>query len=704
VTESRTSLAAPLTAAALIAQQVGGNAIRDGLFLSHFPVQSLPYFMGGAAVLAIGGAQLSGRLLARVGPVRLVPVLFATNAALFVVEYMLLGWQPRAAVAILYMHSGVLGAIAISSFWSLLNERFDPHSAKPLMTRVAAAATFGGFIGGVSAERVVALLPEGMLLPLLALVGGVCVAGALSVGSGAPVSRARNRDESDGTGLWAQLREHRLLQDLALVVALAALVAALADYVLKAETVAWFGKGPQLVRFFGLFYSFTGLAAVLVQTFLGRLAIGRLGLGGSVASHSAIVGVASLLGFVLPMPLRGIVPRGLDVVVRNSTFRAGYELLYTPLPEATKRSAKSLVDVACDCAGKGAGAALILVLVALAPSHPFVAVNLAVAIAAAAEFIVARRLRAGYVSVLEGGLRRESEHLEQAVEYSMADFTIARSMVGLDREALFRAVGSKETVRPPAVPTDPVVAAIVEFRSGDLLRIRAALRDPPRDPLIIGALIPLLTRDDLVRTVVSALVAFKDRAAGEMVSVLLDTATPDVIRRRLPLALKSCPSPIARDGLATALGLFSFEVRQRCGRALLALTDEHPELLKPIPDGLSLVERELTSDGDPDLVREHVFNLLALTLEREPMRIAARAFTTDDAYVRGTALEYLETVLPPGMFVRFRPLLASAGAGSARRRPPAEVRADLMRAATTMTVSLDDLRRQLDTAVHEEAD
>ena len=704
MSEARTSVAAPLTAAALIAQQVGGNAIRDGLFLSHFPVQSLPYFMGGAAVLAIGGAQLSGRLLARVGPVRLVPVLFAANAALFVVEWMLLGWEPRTAAAILYMHSAVLGAIAISAFWSLLNERFDPHSAKPLMTRVAAAATIGGFAGGVSAERVVALLPEGMLLPLLGLIGGLCVAGALAVGRGVPIRHASNVEEPDSGGLWAHLRQHRLLQDLALVVALAAMVAALADYVLKAEAVASFGKGPHLVRFFGLFYSFTGLAAALVQTFLGPLAIGRLGLGGSVASHSALVGTAGLLGFVLPPPWRGIFPRACDVVVRNSTFRAGYELLYTPLPEATKRSAKSIVDVACDCAGKGAGAALILALVALAPSYPFVAVNLAVAIAAAGEFFVARRLRAGYVSVLEGGLRRHSEHLEQAVEYSMADFTIARSMAGLDREALLRAVGSAERVPSPAVPADPVITAIVELRSGDLLRIRAALRDPPRDPLIIGALIPLLARDDLVRSVVSALVAFKERAAGEMVSVLLDTSTPDVIRRRLPLALKSCPSPIAREGLATALGLFSFEIRLRCGRGLLALTDEHPELLKSIPDGLSLVERELTSGGHQGLLKEHVFNLLALTLEREPMRIAARAFTTDDAYVRGTALEYLETVLPAAMFVAFRPLLASASSESARRRPAAEVRADLIRSATTMTVSLDELRRRLDTTVQEEAD
>ena len=701
---SKVAVAAPLTAAALIAQQVGGNAIRDGLFLSHFPVESLPYFVAGAAVLAIAAAQLSGRLLARLGPVQLVPALFAANAALFLVEWVLLGRQPLAAAALLYMHSGVLGGIAISSFWSLLNERFDPHSAKPLMARVAAAATFGGLVGGVSAERVVAIFPEGMLLPLLGLVGGACVAGALVVGKGAPVSRTTVVDEPDRSGPWAQLKSEPLLRDLALVVALAALLAALADYLLKAEVVAHYGRGPQLVRFFGLFYSGTALASALIQTFLGRVALGRLGLGGSVASHAAVVGAAGVFGFVLPAPVGGILPRGCDVVVRNSIFRAGYELLYTPLSEATKRSAKSLIDVACDCAGKGVGAALILVLVALVPLHPFAAVNIAVALAAAGEFVVARRLRAGYVSVLEGGLRRQGEHLEQAVAYSMADFTIARSMAGLDRDAVLRAIGSPATVRPTTATTvavDPVVATLVEFRSGDLLRIRAALRDPPRDPLIIGALVPLLARDDLVRSVVPVLTGFGARAAGEMVSVLLDPATPDVVRRRLPLALKSCPSAIARDGLLTALGTYGFEIRLRCGRALLALTDEHPELFKSFPEALALVERELSGGGEPHVVREHIFNLLALALDREPMRIAARAFTTEDAWVRGTALEYLETVLPAPIFQAFQPQLTAAQRVPAGRRPAAEVRADLIRAGTTMTVSLEELRRRLDPAPEE---
>ena len=704
MSERKADLIAALTASALIAQQVGANAMRDGLFLSLFKVQSLPYFMAAAAVLAVVAAPLSGRLLTRLGPARAAPALIAINAAFFLVEWVLLGLQPRAAAVLLYLHSSVMGGIAISSFWSLLNERFDPHSAKPLMARVAGAATFGGFIGGVSAERVAALLPEGSLLPLLAIVGGACILGAVTVGRGAPTNRSleTNARTSASARPWGPFQQQPLLRNLAVVIALAALLGALVDYLLKAEAVVYFGAGHQLVRFFGLFYSATGLAGVLIQASLGRLALERLGLGGSVASHPAVVGTFALLGVVLPPPWRGILPRGFDLVVRNSTFRAGYELLYTPLAESAKRSVKSLIDVGFDCVGKGAGAVLILVLVWIAPSHTFAAVNLAAMIAAGGEFLIARQLRAGYVNALEGGLRRRGEQLEQAIEYSMADFTVAGTMTGLDRASVMRALGTSEPVRPAAPPTDPVIAAIVELRSGDLLRIRAALGNPPRDPLIIGALVQLLARDEVVRMVVSALEKFGARAAGEMVSVLLDPATPDVVRRRLPLALKSCPSPLARDGLFAGLEAQNFEIRLRCGRALLALTDEHPEVDQTFPKALTLVEREVSGSGDMHLIKEHVFNLLALALEREPVRIAARAFSSDDVYVRGTALEYLETVLPARMFSALQPLLTTTTVSPARRRPPADVRADLLRAGATMAVSLDELRSQLDIAAREE--
>jgi HEAT repeat protein len=44
----------------------------------------------------------------------------------------------------------------------------------------------------------------------------------------------------------------------------------------------------------------------------------------------------------------------------------------------------------------------------------------------------------------------------------------------------------------------------------------------------------------------------------------------------VPLA-QDLPSAIARDALVTALESSDLKIRLRCGRALLALTDEHPE-------------------------------------------------------------------------------------------------------------------------------
>jgi hypothetical protein len=280
-------------------------------------------------------------------------------------------------------------------------------------------------------------------------------------------------------------------------------------------------------------------------------------------------------------------------------FRAGYELFYTPLPEATKRSAKSIIDVAWDCIGKGAGAGLILVLTRFDDRYSLAAVNLAGVLIAGVEFLVARRLRAGYVHALEGGLRRQGVDLEQAAQYSLSDFTAAGSMAGLDRTAVLRAlgqVGEAKIVIPAAA--DPIVAAIADLRSDDRSRIEAVLRQPPRDPLVIGALVPLLARSGVLREVVAALAGFGPRAAGQLVDTLLDPATPDVVRRRLPLVLKSCSSSLSRDGLVEALASPSFEVRLRCGRALLALTDDHPELAVTHQSALAAAERELAQPSD----------------------------------------------------------------------------------------------------------
>ena len=184
---------------------------------------------------------------------------------------------------------------------------------------------------------------------------------------------------------------------------------------------------------------------------------------------------------------------------------------------------------------------------------------------------------------------------------------------------------------------------------------------------------------------------------------LLDPAMPEEVRRRVPPVLKACASPLARDGLVAGLALESFELRRRCARALLALTDEHATLAAPKDAALAAAARELAATDDPARLREHVLSLLTLALEREPARIAARAFETDDPHLRGTALEYFETVLPADLFAALAPRLSAACLVAAGpRRAAAEVREELVRAGAPMTMSLDEVRRRLAAAPEDE--
>ena len=175
--------------------------MRDTLFLTWFPVTSLPFFVGVSAILAVPTVEAASRLLVRFDSARVVPTALALSGVLFITEWLLLDEQPRAVAILLYMHSSVLTAIAISMFWSLLNEHVDPHSAKPLMAHVAAAAAFGGLAGGVGAERIAAVMPEGALLLALGLGGGVCMIGAVIVGRAAP-ARQNVREDVRGVSGW----------------------------------------------------------------------------------------------------------------------------------------------------------------------------------------------------------------------------------------------------------------------------------------------------------------------------------------------------------------------------------------------------------------------------------------------------------------------------------------------------------------------
>jgi AAA family ATP:ADP antiporter len=678
--------AGAFAAAALIAHQVAGKATRDALFLSYFTVETLPFAIAASAAVSIVAVAVFAGAMARFTPGRVVPAALWTGMALLLAQWSLASRHPRAAAVALYLHMAFFGATLVSGFWSLVNERWDPHAAKRAIARIGAGASLGGVVGGVLAAGLSSLLPAPAMLPLMAVLNAAALV-ALR-GLGAPVRRDDEEAAPSLSGL-SVIRAVPYLRDLAVLVALGALAEALLDYVLSANAVASYGRGGPLLAFFALFHTGVAVTGLLVQAAASRSSLERFGLAGTVAVQPGGVMATAALGLLWPGLWTAIAARGLEAVLHGSLYRSGYELLYTPLPVVQKRATKAIVDVGFDKVGSVLGGLLTAALLAILPGAAVWA-SLAGAIAVAAACLaILPRLHRGYVGSLEESLRSGSVRLDQEdVVDGTTRYTLARTGLALDRDALLREIEGMRG-RTPARTDEPLLAAVSALRGGDLPAARATLA-AGLTPALVGHALPLLGRDELAADAVRALRKVAPAATGQLVDALVDPSQPDALRRRLPRVLRVCANPLAALGLRLGLADRSFEVRYRCGQALAGIVEQSPELAPPREVVFDEVKRELSrlaARGADDHRRlEAVFTLLTLAVAREPVQIAYRAMRSQDRALRGTALEYLENVLPDDLRAALLPFL-DAPRTAPRRRAAAEVEADLLRSGERLPVT-----------------
>src|SRR5262245_4814284 len=96
-------------ASLMLAHQVAGKAVRDGLFLSRFGAGDLPKIVVAAAILSALLGLAFVRLLSRRGPLRLVPAAIAISSALHVAEYGMLEMGNAGvhslATVLVYLHT-----------------------------------------------------------------------------------------------------------------------------------------------------------------------------------------------------------------------------------------------------------------------------------------------------------------------------------------------------------------------------------------------------------------------------------------------------------------------------------------------------------------------------------------------------------------------------------------------------------------------
>jgi ATP:ADP antiporter, AAA family len=195
---------------------------------------------------------------------------------------------------------------------------------------------------------------------------------------------------------------------------------------------------------------------------------------------------------------------------------------------------------------------------------------------------------------------------------------------------------------------------------------------------------------------------------------LLNAGEDFAVRRRIPRVLAYCPSSRAVDGLMRGLADSRFEVRFSCGRGLSRICSADPTLRPPAESIYSATIQEIATArrlseiprvldryedhadaassealwNSTDFRLEHIFRLLSLSLSREPLHVAFQALHTNDTYLRGTALEYLESILPAGIRETLLEFLEGPSRPAANRRSADQIAEELMQSRHRIELKL----------------
>jgi predicted MFS family arabinose efflux permease len=708
---------AMFSAMLMIAHHIAGKATRDALFLTAFDVSQLPVMMMVSAAISVAAVLGMSRLLARFGPARVMPPLYFTSALLLVLQWALAGSRPQVAAVVLYLQISALNSILISGFWSVINERFDPYEAKKVITRLTAATSLGGLVGGVSASVMASVADTNAILLMLAAMHLFCAAAVYYIGRG---QRHAPQAEARVSHMFAPLKRNPLIRRMAVLALLVATTAAVLDYILKSEAATNLSD-EQLITFFSWFYMAVGLGTFLVQSAVGNKALRWLGLGGTMAAWPLAIMVTGAGALVLRSLVTATLMRASANLLYNSFFRSGFELLYTPISPADKRTGKVLIDVGADRSGDMVGGFLVMGILLVPVATESLLIVTAMLLAAICLLLIFA-LHRGYVRQLADNLRTGQMQADdiEAVDATTIH-TLALTQTALKRDSLLseiaasRANGDSPRGAGRAAGTprglDPVTEAIVDLRSGDETRIRRTLASRAMSPELIPHAIALLGNEHVLRDTLKAMRTSASAAAGQLCDNLLSSAQSPLIRRRLPLLLAHSDSPIAVQGLTTALDDTDWNVRFRCARALETISKRHPDLRPDEDQVLRIVEREaediasegITLSGNDSGQSGRItllFHLFGAIYEPEPMELSLQALQSDDRALQGTALEYLENRLPAHIWKLLQPSLSGAPKAAGPKRSLQQSARDLVRAASSLRSTKkpahDDTAHELD--------
>ncbi|HEV7510290.1 MAG TPA: Npt1/Npt2 family nucleotide transporter, partial [Candidatus Acidoferrum sp.] len=354
----------------IISAYVIGKVARDALFLGEFAAVRLPYADIASGVLVGFVVVIYLRLGRRISLGTMLvgsPLIFAAFCMMF--WFLAHYYQPRWLFPVFYVWVGIFGVLGPTQVWTLANYLLTTREAKRIFGMVGGAGICGWIFAGYISKMVTKSFgTESLLLCMTALLVTCSALMAVTSKAGNLTLDLMNDPASlTGTGrndLRDSLRSvfsSSYLRAIAVVICISSFATTLTGWQFKALAKMSSVSQDSLAIFFGNFYFYAGLLALLFQLLLTTRLLRRFGIGPMlfvlpifVLAGSAGLAILGTVGAALFL-------RGGDQVLRYSIDRSTSELLYLPLPQRVKIKAKWFIDTVVWRFGDGMAGVVVLI-------------------------------------------------------------------------------------------------------------------------------------------------------------------------------------------------------------------------------------------------------------------------------------------------------------------------------------------------------
>lgn len=354
-----------------------GRNARDSLFLVYFGAQYLPYMYFANAVFLVLTSLVYTTLVDRIERGKFL----AGSSAFFIVS-LLVSWvflrthlrQGSWFFPVLYIEAQALWYFSLMQFWTFVGDLFDTRQAKRLYPLLAVGALLGMIGVGVGSKSVILALGTANLLAVWAgLILVATVLGGIAFRRYRIVNEPPKLDEvvaraKTNVSEWQKIKSglnevgrEPLLRSMAGYTLMLWTLFSVVDFCFKKTMKDIYPDANDLTRFFGNFTGAQGALCLLVQVFLTRAVIGRLGVGTTINFHPAFL-VAGTAWMSLRYGYASVLTAKLGDASMLYTFSdSSYQLLYNPIPPERRAQIRGFIEGYIRPLSLAAAGALILV-------------------------------------------------------------------------------------------------------------------------------------------------------------------------------------------------------------------------------------------------------------------------------------------------------------------------------------------------------